>query len=536
MRINFRCPVECECNGLDVDCSGNPRCRLAESIPRNSTKRIVVPSTTRRLDVSYNAYTFQNMHLDKQALSWLVRLNLSHCNIERLVDSFFISMTHLKSLDISFNRLRRLSTNLFDSLSNLEELLLIGNIEMITFETGSFSGLLSIKILELSHLKIERINQKAFSGLELTSLSIYHSQIIQFDDNALAGLSVNGIYFNSSKIYSFTESLFDGIHIIEELKTDEFKFCCVRPGELPEEKCLPEKDEFSSCDDLIRNEILRPLIWVIGIFTILTNASSVVYRFLHQKEQLKASFGILVSNLAVSDGIMGAYLVIIAIADVYYRNEYIFHDSSWRNSVFCKLAGVLSTTSIEASVFFICLITFDRFLIIKYPFGQVRLVLKSAWLSSVVVWILALAFAVVPVIVYPEFYSQSGVCLALPISRARSPGWAYAVAMFIGLNSVSYTLVAVGQWSIYRELKAAASSSILALNKSKSRVDTRVAKNLLFVVVTDLLCWIPVGVLGSLSISLRKHAHAIDRFVFIFLFILFFSFFSVKKKIFTGKI
>ena len=390
---------------------------------------------------------------------------------------------------------------MFESQSRLERLVLSGNFESLTFESESFSGLLSIKVLELSHLTIERIIQKAFYGLDLMTLSIYHSQIVQLDSNSLSGLSVESVYFNSSEIQSFTEAMFDGLLSVKKLKTDEFKFCCVRPQVLPEDQCFPEKNEFSSCDDLFRNEILRPLVWIIGIFAILTNASSVIYRLIHQKDQLKASYGILVSNLAVSDGIMGLYLLIIASADVYFRGVYIFHDTTWRDSMFCKLAGVLSTTSIEASVFFMCLITVDRLLIIKYPFGEVRLEMKHAWLFSAGVWILALVFAVTPVAVYPNFYWQSGVCLALPISRARPPGWAYAFCVFIGLNSLAYIFVAIGQLSIYRELKVAMSSSFLTESRSKSRVDSRVAKNLILVVVTDLLCWMPVVVLGKALIS-----------------------------------
>ena len=493
----FRCPEECECHGLATDCSGNPNCRLAQILPTNLTQLIVVPTSTRRLDVSYNAHAFQNMRLERNNLVWITHLNLSHCNIDNLVDNYFVSMKYLRILDLSYNSLRRLTSHMFESQTKLERLNLIGNFERLILESESFSGLLSMKVLELSHLEIERIYQKAFYGLDLMILSIDHSQIFQFDSNSLTGLSVKEINFKSSIIHVFTESLFGGVQKIEKLKTDEFKFCCVKPQNLPEDQCFPEKDEFSSCDDLIRNEILRPFVWIISIFTILTNVSSLIYRFIHQKEQLKASYGILVSNLAVSDGIMGLYLLIIATADVYFRSDYIFHDTSWRESIFCKVAGVLSTTSTEASVFFICLITVDRLLIIKYPFGQVRLELKHVLLCSVVVWILALALAVTPVVVYPKFYSQSGVCLALPISRARPPGWAYAVGVFIGLNSLAYLLVAVGQWSIYRELKVAMSSKYLTESRSKSRVDDRVAKNLLCVVVTDFLCWIPVGVLGK---------------------------------------
>jgi leucine-rich repeat-containing G protein-coupled receptor 8 len=48
---------------------------------------------------------------------------------------------------------------------------------------------------------------------------------------------------------------------------------------------------------------------------------------------------------------MGSYLLMIALVDRYYRGVYFIHDSEWRSSRLCAMAGFLSTFSSELSVF-----------------------------------------------------------------------------------------------------------------------------------------------------------------------------------------
>lgn len=40
-----------------------------------------------------------------------------------------------------------------------------------------------------------------------------------------------------------------------------------------------------------------------------------------------------------------------------------------------------------------------------------------------------------------QFYSRSGVCLALPLISQRLPGWEYCVAMFIGVNMMAFLII-----------------------------------------------------------------------------------------------
>ena len=179
--------------------------------------------------------------------------------------------------------------------------------------------------------------------------------------------------------------------------------------------------------------------------------------------------------------------------------RYIYEDGYWRGSGWCTFAGVLSTVSSEASVLFLCLITLDRLFVIKFPFGQIRFDSLKANSCTIVAWIFSLLIALIPVVYESyfqnQFYSRSGVCIALPLTRDRPPGWVYSITVFVGLNFITFILVALGQVSIFMEVKK--SSSSMQKMHSGRRRDLTVARNLLLVVTTDFLCWFPIGVMGK---------------------------------------
>ena len=429
----------------------------------------------------------------------LIYLNASHCRIASLSFGLLKLLRNLNTLDVRYNNLEILESNTFLGLSRLRTLFLEGNFEWLTLEPGAFVGLSSMGRLKLSDLVIERIHTGAFRYLQLEVLELSNNIIRLVDDNVFETLHVNKLYLNYTSIESFSTDMFNQIDSVDTIVTDAYKFCCVKPEFVSEENCYPQKDEFSSCADLMRNEALRTLIWIIGLLALLGNGLSLMYRFTYDRKRLKLGYGIFVSNLSVADFLMGVYMIIIASADVHFRGIYIFSSDSWKYSIWCNLAGVLSTLSNEASVLFICLITVDRLLVIKYPFGQIRITQIAAWIFISVVWVISLFFAAFP-FMYTSyfkgaFYSKSGVCLALPLTRDRPPGWAYSVALFIGFNFMTFLLIAFGQFLIYREINA--SGSMVAASRTKRTNDLRVARNLLLVVATDFMCWFPVGIIGK---------------------------------------
>ena len=81
----------------------------------------------------------------------------------------------------------------------------------------------------------------------------------------------------------------------------------------------------------------------------------------------------LLSNLAVSDLLMGVYMLVIASADIYFGKYFSMQSEMWRTSATCRITGAISIISSEASVFFVTLISIDRFICIRFPFSKHKL-------------------------------------------------------------------------------------------------------------------------------------------------------------------
>ena len=509
----FRCPDVCQCHGLSVDCT--------HAIITNSSI-ISFNSLTRQIDAGHNAGLIPLLYQSRRQFVYLSRLNMSFCSIGFIESDFFRFMQNLLSLDISHNNLLKIQSYLFVGLNRLETLNLNGNFQLLTIESYAFSGLHAINNFVMSRVHISVIKGLSFHGLKLKVIDLSDNMIDIAEDGLFEDLRVDTVYLNSTKIKTFQKEMFKGIENTSTIVSDAYKFCCIRPSSVPERNCYPHQDEFSSCADLMRNDVLRPLIWIIGFFALIGNVLSLVYRFIYDRSRLKLGYGIFVTNLAFADFLMGVYMITIASADVFYRGRYVFFDEIWRYSFWCKMAGMLSTVASEGSVLFLCAITLDRLFVIKYPFGQVRFTPKLAGITCCAIWVIALIVAILPLVVtsyfYDSFYSKSGVCLALPLTRDRPPGWLYSISIFIVFNSVTFLLIAIGQWSIYRQIDASTifksteksnslrrfvfgnsktSRTSLAGRRSGRSNDLRVSRNLLLVVTTDFMCWCPIGILGT---------------------------------------
>ena len=484
-----RCPVGCSCQGFVTTCTVNDT-----SLPET----IDISLMTRMLDVSGNEGAFRRISFDSP-FAYLIHLNVSECGIRNVSVNVFSLMINLMVVDLSWNHLTTLPSQLFEAQKRLKSLKLSNNFGLLTIQTDAFAGLEEIKYLRLNYLKIRRIFDNAFASLSLDYLDLTYNDIEQIDDNAFATLSSERILLNNSEIRVFSADLFKGIEHVSLLVTDYLKFCCIKPYFLTEDQCLPRESEISSCDDLLRNEIIRPFAWAIGLTAIISNILAFIYR-MFDKERLKLGYGIFVSNLAVSDLLMGVYLIIITSADVHYRGNYMMNDEAWRRGWICQFAGIITTLSSETSVLFICLVTVDRLLVVKYPFGEVRMRTRSSWTFAAIAWLIGVMISTFPVMFRTyfkgEFYSRSSVCLALPLTGDRPTGWVYAIVIFVGINSLMFCLIATGQWLIFREVSLQ-KDKITSKSKSGRKQELRVARNLLLVAMTDFLCWFPVCILGQ---------------------------------------
>ncbi|XP_038055856.1 G-protein coupled receptor GRL101-like [Patiria miniata] len=338
-------------------------------------------------------------------------------------------------------------------------------------------------------------------------------------------LNISGTLTKLDKVAS------DGLPALQEAVVDDYRLCCAL-SKLHhfsiEHSCSTTKPQpdLILCDSLMPNNILRAVLWVLGISALIGNLAVLFWR-LRQKGVGggKKTLSLMVGNLALADVMMGVYMLIIAVADLTFGEDYFLVAPEWRSSIMCKLAGVLSVLSSEASVFFVTLISVDCFLGIVFPLKNFSLGKKSTTVIIVVLWFLALCLSIVPTLSFgsdSDVYGLSDVCIGLPLTTKASDvttsfnrrlgirsgdwlishgtgkkaSWILAIVLFLGVNLVSFLLVLCCYVAIFISVRRTASA--VRVNAHRER-EVKMAVKMALIVMTDFCCWMPIIIMGILS-------------------------------------
>lgn len=330
----LRCRNSSICVASKHICDGTASCPFEDdemdcSTSMENVRSLIIDTPTSLAEYSTNKYVL------------LASLNLSGNMLTDVDSSMFKNLLNLLVLDLSDNDIGDLKPSTFTEMTRLQTLRLAGNTRLSGIHPGTFKGLNSVTKLELKNMNISVINSGTFIGLEsLRVLNISHNIISSLPDNVFEGLSqLNTLDLRGNPIQQFSSSVFHGLDSLKTLVSDLYLLCCIRPSTVSESQCLPKPNEFSSCDDLMRNEVLRAFVWIIGLMALLGNALAIVYRLSMEISMFKTGNGVLLTNLNLADFLMGVYLIIIGSADSHFRGEYVWNDLAWRGGQVCRLAG-----------------------------------------------------------------------------------------------------------------------------------------------------------------------------------------------------
>ena len=392
---DLRCPQWCTCYGSAFFCS-----------QRFMTDR---ESSLRFLDVSGSRMSPR----DVARYEMLVYLSLSACGLSFLHS---LTLSNLRTLDVSHNYLSTISTQDLQGLAFLQHLVLADNPVMSLFNSNTSAVVHdSLLTLDLAHTPLQQNDLKFLSIFpNVRKLNFSLCGIGGIAGPALQAVpSLVEIDLRGCPMLSFQRGLFKDLDKLEQVFTDNTKLCC--PALLPAHfnllNCHAPFDEISSCKALLRSSVYRVCLSILATFALSGNAASFVFRVFSKIKKTKLAFGVFVTHLCVSDFLMGVYLAIIGVADLVYLGSYLWNDSHWRFSSACTFAGFLSMLSCEVSAFVACLITVDRFLVLRSPFGQIRFSKTTAHVAATAAWSVGVVIAAVPLLPAAShwgFYSQKG--------------------------------------------------------------------------------------------------------------------------------
>ena len=476
---DLSCPFHCHCQGLEMVCR---RPFHASSFPE-----------IRYLDASHSLMTLTVLG----ANTFLVYVNLASCDIVQIGN---VSLPSLQVLDLSWNSIRLVDMDEFLPFKKLQFLRLVGN--PLTLVTGGKSD---EHHLYLSHVDFSHTLLSDFSSEPLQRFFVVKSINISYC--CVASIQRRGfqatpalqqIDLRGNHIKSYPENIFKPLNRLRVIYSSDYKLCCpaLLPRESVEDLCFYPHNELSSCDDLLRADLYRLFLWLVCVSSVVGNLGCLLSRMFILKHQTASGFHVFVSSLSFADCVMGVYLAFVGVADQVYSGNYYLYEDTWVSSMPCSVSGAMSLLSSEVSAITICYITLDRFIALRFPFSTLRFGRQAAIGACVLAWVTGLALALVPLFApHWEFYSQTGICIPLPVTRKKFKGHNYSFGVMIVFNFVLFFVVATGQAFIYHSVRI----NSMTVNTSQKVHDVTIARRLLTVVVSDFLCWFPIGLLGLLA-------------------------------------
>ena len=492
--------------------------------------------------VTLDEGVFANLHS-------LTYLFLSDNTLVTLDAGVFANLYNLISLNLNQNALVTLETLIFINLHKLEYLFLEGN-ELVALDHMIFHELVELRYLYISKNKISHLEDGTFSNLFLLgSLSVAFNRLIFLPFNIFEDLHslvlldlsgnrlqkipqighmtlLNKIDLSANPLTKITKNMFFGVKITSSIFVDQPEVCiCYLNGS---DTCFNtiKPSPYLTCNHLLSFTALTVFIWIIGCSAIFGNIFVVWWKQFKQRAENKVQ-SLLLSNLAMSDLLMGIYMIIIASADIHYGQYFPMNAESWRSSVLCRVAGTLAITSSEASVLFVTFISIDRCITIKFPYSIHKFGVKSTRLISALVWAFSLAFGLTASILAgrnSDFYDNSHVCIGLPLAQViyhktqtieaanivwwedaktveiiessdQSPGLYFSVAVFIAFNMFCFLLILACYIGLIR---AVSKTSRQAFRQREMAEEIRMTLKVSAIVFTDFFCWFPICLMGAL--------------------------------------
>ncbi|XP_030009576.1 relaxin receptor 2a [Sphaeramia orbicularis] len=447
----------------------------------------------------------------------LMYLSMVYTSLQQLPHpSFCRHMPALDWLDLEGNQIKTLNYSILETCSKLEVLLLMDNrIRRVPEDT--FKSLWKLADLNLSSNRIKELPQKTFKSLSksLLKLNISNNPLLHIHPDHFKHLThLQSLALEGIDIPDIQPKMFLPMKNLSHIYFKKFQYCSYAPHV---RSCKPNTDGISSFEDLLANTVLRVSVWVMAFITCFGNLLVIGMRSLIRAENnLHAAC---IKVLCCADCLMGVYLFFVGVFDVKFRGQYNRNALLWMESIGCRTIGFLAMLSSEVSVLLLTYLTLEKFVVIVFPFSNLRPGKHQTMVFLVSIWLLGFVIAAVPLMneeVFGNYYGRNGVCFPLHSDRQEKPtSKGYSTGIFLGLNLLAFLVIVFCYSSMFYSIyKTGINAADL---KSRLHKDVAVANRFFFIVFSDALCWIPIFLVKVLSLLEVEIPGTISSWVVIFI-------------------
>ncbi|XP_078513275.1 relaxin receptor 2 isoform X2 [Lissotriton helveticus] len=471
-------------------------------------------------------------------LHQLQRLYLSNNCIAHLKPGVFSHLHELQWLILDENPIMAISHELFTGLKNLFFLSMINNsletlptkmcsqmpvINWMDFESNHIKYLTNstfitcgeLTVLDLSSNHIAELPGSTFNDLKLLqklnlASNPLHLHVNQFDNlHQLQSLDLQRLAIPSIKTRMFVP-----MRNLSHIYFKNFRYCSYAPHV---RVCTPLTDGISTFENLLANVVLRVFVWVIACITCFGNLFVIGMRSFIRSENKMHTLSIKI--LCCSDCLMGVYLFFIGVFDVKYRGQYKKYALLWMESLQCRSIGFLAMLSTEVSVLLLTYLTLEKYLVIVFPFSNIRPGKRQTIIILVSIWIIGFIIAIIPFWnedFFGNYYGKNGVCFPLYADQTEEDGGhVYSLGIFLGVNLLAFIIIVFSYVSMFCSIQKTALQT--AEVSSHLHNDVAVANRFFFIVFSDAICWIPVFLLKILSLFRVEIPGTVTSWIVIFI-------------------
>ncbi|GAB1290504.1 Relaxin receptor 2 [Apodemus speciosus] len=407
-------------------------------------------------------------------LSSLFFLSMVRNRLEALPERLCAQMPQLNWVDLANNGITHVADSTFLTCNSLTVLFLPRN-QIGFVPEKTFSSLKNLGELDLSSNMITKLPVHLFSDLHLLQKLLYLERI---------------------EIPNINTGMFQPMKNLSHIYLKTFRYCSYVPHV---RICMPSTDGISSSEDLLANGILRVSVWVIAFITCVGNFLVIAVRSLIKAENT-------------------THAMSIKILCCKYRGQYQKYALLWMESVPCRLLGFLATLSTEVSVMLLTFLTLEKFLVIVFPFNNLRLGKSQTAVVLASIWVAGFLIAAIPFTsedYFGNFYGKNGVCFPLHYDQAEDFGSrGYSLGIFLGVNLLAFLVIVFSYVTMFCSIQKTALQT--AEVRSHIGKEVAVANRFFFIVFSDAICWIPVFVVKILSLLQVEIPGTITSWIVVF--------------------
>ncbi len=358
------CPGGCFCIGELI------KCHILEKLPS-------VYHRVKKLDLR-NA-TFEYTKESFVAFRDLLALDISENKLEHLYDELFLWQNSMITLNMESNNLKIVKRLHLSGLQNLRYLNLkynpIGLIDSFGFHPVGMA-----KVLDISQLRLHRVNHLAFSGMvhcaRLNLSFNWLSEIVSGTFSGMPGLQI--LDLRGNPILVFIPDEFMRIRLLLQIYMPRKEFCCrvSLPG-----ACSPSSGVSRSCYLYIQNRAVKTLGWCLVVLSILINGILFLLQVRNKNSRL--------FTMNVLKGIMGMLmslsLCFVLVMDSTFHGFYVaLYEFNLPTNPFCLVTNFLFVSSFESVFLISAMRTVFKTVAVIYPLKTKLIVTRKVIYLSII--------------------------------------------------------------------------------------------------------------------------------------------------------